>query len=98
MFDITTSLRAYQQEKIAERKAELEKAQKEQEDYLQSEQYQRDIWEHQQDLWAKKAKKEGWNYERKPFISAYEKQQQEQHAKQAEIAFLKAKLKALEED
>ena len=92
---IKDNLRQYQQEEAAKRKAELEQFQQEHEDYMQSEQYQKDIWEHQQDLWEQKARKEGWVYTRKPFISTSEKQLQEQQNKQQEIAFLEAKLKAL---
>ena len=69
--------------------------QAEQEEYLQSEQYQRDMWEHYQDLWEKKAKKGGYTYERKPFISAADRQRIAEQTKQQEIAFLEEKLKAL---
>ena len=93
--DIREQLRAYQGESIAKRKAELEQQQKEYEDYLQSEQYQRDLWEHQQDLWKKKAKKEGWTYTRRPFISAADRQRMEQQTKEQEIAYLEEKLKTL---
>ncbi len=93
--DIREQLRAYQGESLEKRKAELEQNQKELEDYLESEQYQKDCWEKHQDLWEKKAKKEGWNYERKPFISAADRQRMEQQAKEQEIAFLQEKLAAL---
>lgn len=90
-------LRAHQTKTIKERQAELEKLQQEQEDYLQSEQYQRDCWEHYQDHWEQKAKKEGWTYERKPFVSAADRQRMAEQAKQQEIAFLQEKIKALQE-
>lgn len=93
--DIKEQLRQTQQESIAKRQEELEKSQQEYKAYLQSELYERDLWEHQQDLWEKKAKREGRTYQRKPFVSALEKQQQAEKAKQEEIAFLEAKLKAL---
>ena len=86
---------AYQQECLDKRKAELEQAEKERQDYLNSEQYLRDCWEHQQDLWEQKAKKEGWHYTRQPFVSEYEKQQQEQQKTREEIAFLQKRLKEL---
>ena len=86
---------AFQEENIEKRKAELEQSAKEKEDYLNSEQYLRDCWEHQQDLWEKKAQKEGWHYTRKPYVSEYEKQQQEQLKTREEIAFLQKRLKEL---
>lgn len=86
---------AYQQESLCKRKAVLEQSAKEREDYLNSEQYLRDCWEHQQDLWEKKAKKEGWHYTRQPYVSEYEKQQQEQQKTREEIAFWKKRLKEL---
>ena len=91
------SIRLYQQESLQQRKAELEKAQTEYEEYLQSEKYQKDLWESGQDYWERKAKKEGWTYTRKPFVSAADRQRMEQEAKEQEIAFLKEKLAALEQ-
>ena len=87
---------ALQQERISQRSAELEQADKEREAYLQSEQYQREQWEKYQDLWEEKARKEGWHYSRKPFIGALERLQQEEIARQREIAELKERLAKLE--
>ena len=64
--------------------------------YRQTEAYQREQWEREQDRWERKAKKEGWHYTRKPFIGALERQQQEEIAKQREIAELKERLAKLE--
>lgn len=66
--------------------------------YRQTEAYQREQWERQQDRWARKAKKEGWTYQRKPFVGALERQQQAEQAKQREIAELKERLAILEQD
>lgn len=93
--DIREQLRAHQGESIAKRKAELEQSQKEYEEYLASEQYQRDLWEHNQDLWEKKAKKEGWTYTRKPFISAADRKRIAQQTKEQEIAYLEEKIASL---
>ena len=88
-------LKAYQQEMIANRQAELEQAQKEKDAYLESEEYQRDQWEAQQDRWEQKAKKEGWHYNRQPFVSALQRQQMEEREKKEKIAYLEEQLKAL---
>lgn len=88
-------LKAYQQEQIANRQAELEQSQKEHEEYLASESYQRDQWEKYQDLWEEKARKEGWHYTRKPFVSTLQKQQTAEQEKKEKIAFLEEQLKAL---
>lgn len=93
--DIREQLRAIQGENLEKRKAELEQNQKEFEDYLESEQYQRDLWEKQQDLWEKKAKKEGWSYTRQPFISAADRQSMAEQAKQQEIVYLEDKIRNL---
>lgn len=66
--------------------------------YRQTEAYQREQWEKDQDRWEQKAKKEGWNYTRKPFVGALERQQQAEQAKQREIAELKEKLAKLESE
>lgn len=86
-----------QSEQINQRSAELEQADKEREAYLQSEQYQREQWEKYQDLWEEKARKEGWKYTRKPFVGALERLQQEEIARQREIAELKERLAKLEQ-
>lgn len=88
-------LRAYQSEKAKERREQLAKLQQEEKEYKESEQYKRDVWEHHQDLWERKAKKEGWNYTRKPYVSALDRQKMQEQEKQQEIAFLEEKLKAL---
>ncbi len=88
-------LSTFQKESIAKRKAELDAAQAELDEYYLSEQYQRDMWEAAQDRWEKKAKKEGWHYERKPFISAADRKRIAEQTKEQEIAFLEEKLKSL---
>ncbi len=85
-----------QKEAIAQRQAELAQAQEERAAYLESEQHERDAHEHYQDLWAAKAKKEGWTYKREPFVSAADRQRMAEEAKQREIAYLKEKLSKLE--
>lgn len=91
-------LKTYQQEQIANRQAELERSQKEHEEYLASEQYQRDQWEAQQDRWEAKARKEGWHYTRQPFISSLQRQQMAEGEKKEKIAFLEEQLKLLKGD
>lgn len=98
MYDIREALRQHQSESAKKRKEDLEKAQEEQEKYLESEQYKRDVWEAGQDAWERKAKKEGWTYERKPFIGAIERKRMEQQTKEQEIAYLREKISQLESD
>ncbi len=89
------TLTQIQAENIAKRQAELAKGKEEYEAYLQSEQHERDVWEQQQDLWEAKAKREGWNYTRQPFIGALERKQMAEAEKQRQIAELEEKLKTL---
>ncbi|MCR4582241.1 MAG: hypothetical protein K5764_01615 [Prevotella sp.] len=89
-------LSSYQKEVLARRKAELEAAQAEMDAYLESEQYLKDQWDANEERWAKKAAREGWHYEPKPFVSALQRQQAEEQATRQEIAYLKEKLEKLE--
>ncbi len=89
------TLTQIQAENIAKRQAELAKGKEEYEAYLQSGQHERDVWEQQQDLWEAKAKREGWNYTRQPFIGALERKQMAEAEKQRQIAELEEKLKTL---
>ncbi len=86
----------FQRANIAQRKAELEAAQAELEAYQESEQYLKDQWDFNEERWAKKAAREGWCYQKKPFISALQRQQAEEQATRQEIAYLKEKLAKLE--
>ena len=86
----------YQQEAIAKRQAELDAAKEKRDAYLESEQYLRDQWEAQENRWAEKATREGWSYEKKPFVSALQRQQAEEQAIRQEVAYLKEKLAELE--
>ncbi len=86
----------YQQEQLAQRQAELEAAQKANEEYMQTEAYEREQHERYEDMWEAKAKREGFAYTRKPFIGALERAQQAEQAKQREIAALKERLAVLE--
>lgn len=88
-------LKAYQQEQIANRQAELEQAQRERKAYLESEQYLKDQWEAQENRWAKKAAREGWCYTKRPFVSSLQRQQRAEGEKKEKIAFLEEQLKAL---
>ncbi len=87
---------SYQRECIAKRQAELEAAQAELEAYQESEQYLKDEWDANERRWLRKAAKEGWNYEPKPYITALQRQQAEEQATRQEIAYLKEKLATLE--
>lgn len=87
----------YQKEVLAKRKAELGAAQAEMDAYLESEQYLKDQWEASEQRWAQKAAKEGWNYQKRPFVSALQRQQAEEQATRQEIAYLKEKLAKLEQ-
>lgn len=91
----TNDLRAYQAQQAKEREEQLERLQQENQDYLQSEAYQRESWEKYQDLWEQKAKKEGWHYTRKPFVSAADRQRVAEQSRQQEIAYFEEKIKAL---
>lgn len=91
----TNDLRAYQAQQTKEREEQLERLQQENQDYLQSEAYQRESWEKYQDLWEQKAKKEGWHYTRKPFVSAADRQRVAEQSRQQEIAYLEEKIRAL---
>lgn len=46
-------------------------------------------------MWAKSFAKQGLHYEKKPFISALQRKQMQEQARQEEIAHLEEKLKAL---
>lgn len=76
----------------------LEKDKQDQLDYMESEEYKREMWEHQQDQWEKKAQKEGWHYQRKPFVSALDRQAAANQRKKEQIAELEEKLRLLKED
>ena len=93
--DIKEQLRAYQGESLKKRKAELEQNQKEFEAYLESEEFERDQWNAKEERWAKSFAKKGLHYEKKPFISALQRKQMQEQARQEEIAHLEEKLKAL---
>ena len=71
-------------------------AKKAQERYLASEQFQRDRWDNAQNFWAKKAKKEGWNYTKQPFVSAADRQRIAEQKRQEEIAYLQERIAALQ--
>lgn len=98
VYSIREALREQQRAGIKKRQEELDNAQSELDNYLESEQYQRDVWEAGQDAWEQKAKKEGWAYTRKPFISAADRQRMVQQTKEQEIAYLQEKLAALKGD
>ena len=85
-----------QRASIEKRRAELEKAETERAEYLESEQCQRDEWERYQDLWERSFAKKGLHYQRKPFVSALQRQQAAEQTKQEEIAYLRERLHALE--
>ena len=87
----------YQLEQLEQRKVELEAAQKAQEEYFQSEAYERDVHNRMEDLWEQKAQREGRTYTRKPFIGALERAQQAEQQRQREIAALKERLAILEQ-
>jgi len=94
-YDIREALRNYQSESLKKQKEELERKQAEYQNYLESEQYQKDIWEAGQDRWERKARKEGWTYKRVPFVSSQEKQAQAENARLQRISTLKEELKSL---
>lgn len=71
-------------------------AKKAQEKYLASEDFQRDRWDNAQNFWARKAKKEGWNYTKQPFVSAADRQRLAEQKQQEEIAYLKERIAALQ--
>ncbi len=87
---------AYQAQMLAKRKEARQQAAAEQRKYLQSEQYLRDRWENSQRFWAKKAKKEGWNYTKQPFVSAAERQAAKRQETKDEIAYLQEKIATLQ--
>ncbi len=64
-------------------------------DFRKTEEYQRQEWEKMQDLWQKKAEKEGWAFKRQAFTGALERQQQAEEARKREIAELEERLAAL---
>ncbi len=96
--DYLESIRLSQKESLKRRQEQLTAAQKEYQNYLDSEEFERDQWEKYEDLWEAKAKKEGWTYIRKPFITAEERKRRADEAKQREIARLREKLAQLEKD
>lgn len=91
-----TDLIELQKQKSAEWQEEFEKCQQAEREYLKSEQHEREAHEQYEDLWEQKAKREGWKYTRKPFVSAADRQRMAEEAKQQEIAYLKEKLAKLE--
>lgn len=94
-YDIREALRNYQKESLNKRKEELDRQQAEYQAFLESEDYQREIWENGQDRWEQKAKKEGWHYTRVPFVSQREKQEQAENARLQRVSALKEELKCL---
>ena len=64
--------------------------------YRNSEAGKREQHERQEDRWEKAARKRGWHYTRKPYVSALDRQQAAEHEKQEEIARLKERLAELE--
>ncbi len=94
-YDIREALRNYQKESLNKRKEELDRQQAEYQAFLESEDYQREIWEKGQDRWEQKAKKEGWHYTRVPFVSQREKQEQAENARLQRVSALKEELKCL---
>jgi len=77
---------------------DYQKLVEEDEAYKKTEAYQREVWEAKEDKWEQKAKREGRFYKRQPFVSALERQQQAERARQEEIAFLQERLKQLTDD
>ena len=94
---IQDELREYQLQSLKKRQAEFEERQKEADDYNNSEQAERDAHEHYQDLWEAKARREGWQFKREPFISAADRQKMAEEEKAEKIAYLEEQLKALKE-
>lgn len=94
---IKEELRKLQEAELRERKERHDAAIKEMNEYLESEQAQRDAWEKREDYFEKKAKREGWHYTRLPFISAYDRQKMEEQKKAEKKAELRAKLEELED-
>lgn len=88
---------AYQAEQAAKQKADFEKRMEDQEAYMQSEEYLRDQHDAYEKLWAAKAQKEGWQYTPKPFKGALQRKQESEQQREAEIAYLKERLAALEQ-
>ena len=70
----------------------MDKKQKEEQKVLLSEERRKSMWERTEARWAKKAKKEGWSYTPKPYISEAERQAA---ARRQRIEDLKQELKQL---
>lgn len=70
----------------------MDKKQKKEPQVWLTEERKKKMWECTEARWAKKAKKEGWSYTPKPYISEAERQAA---ARQERIAALKAELKQL---
>lgn len=70
----------------------MDKKQKEEPQVWLTEERKRNIHEQAEKRWAAKAKKEGWQYTPKPYVSEAEKQAA---ARRERIAALKAELKQL---
>lgn len=87
---------AFQAEQAAKQKADFERRQQEHQNYLESEEYQRDQHDAYEKLWAAKAQKEGWQYTPKPFKGALQRKQESEQQREAEIAYLKERLAQLE--
>lgn len=88
-------IRKHQKEQAAKWSENLKEMQKEDEAFMNSEEYRRQVWESQEERWAKKAKKEGWHYVKKPFIGEAEIQAQADEARKQRIASLKSELRQL---
>ncbi|MBQ8153818.1 MAG: hypothetical protein IJ069_09095 [Prevotella sp.] len=88
-------LRAHQKESAQEFEERLKASKQAQMDYLESEDYERDCWEKNEDMWEQKARKEGWHYTRKPFVSALDRQEAADQRKAQKIAELEEKLRIL---
>lgn len=69
----------------------MDNNQKEEQQML-NEERKKTTWEHAEARWAAKAKKEGWQYQPKPYVSEAERQAA---ARKERIAALKAELKEL---
>ena len=70
----------------------MDKKQKEEPHVWLTEERKRNIHEQAEKRWAAKAKKEGWQYQPKPYVSEAERQAA---ARRERIAALKAELKQL---
>ena len=83
---------AFQQKKAAEFRESLESARQAQKEYLNSEQYERDVWEAQEKRWQMKAAREGWKYTPKPYVSRNERKERVDKERHDKITALKSEL------